>query len=321
MTNGKIPMIAAGVLVLVLTGFAYFQGNTINDQRDALAVRTSTIKTLERDLDSEMADNDRLIEEKAVLEARIAELEAEMARQQQKIDRLNGRVQELNGKIRRRNNKIDQLRAEIASLSRRGNEARGQIAQLEVEKAKLKKQLDQYRLERETTVEVIDVLKDENADKQEELNSTAAIAAIVGQTEITWQRIKARKRELRGNLRKIGNREKDWNYTVIDFFLDNPNPEILLDQEFLLLIRDQETGEVLSYNQPNPEFPQSDADTKGVQFTFDGNRVELVYYNSEVKTSKNYEIEVYLLKDGDAMLLNDGKKEVIHNGRVLEVGE
>lgn len=321
MNTGKIALLTAGVLVLVLTGFAYFQGTTINEQRDVLASRTDELRSVERDLAREMADNERMSREVTVLEARVAELEAELARQQQKVDRLNGRVRELNGKIRRRNAKIDQLRAQISELARQGNQSKAEIAQLEVQKEKLRKQLDQFRIERETTVEVIDALEGETDALEAERNAAAAIAAIVGETAVTWQRIKVRKKELRNNLRKIGKNEKDWNYTVIDFFLDNPNIELLVGEEFLLLIRDMETGEVLSYNQPNPEFPQSEADTKGMQFTFDGNRVELVYYNDQVKTSKNYEIELYLLKSGEAYLLNDGKKEVVHNGRVMDVGE
>ena len=320
--NGKFPLLLAGAVVLALTAFVYLQGNTISQQESVLVEQRDEMAVLTRDLDREMADNKRLEREKTVLEARIAELEAELARQQEKIDRLNGRVRELNGKIRRRNAKIEQLKAEIAQLARQGATSRNQITELENEKAKLREQLDRYRLERETTTEVIDALSEERDDKQSELDETAAIAAIVGNTEVTWQRIKAQRKELRGNIRKLDKREKNWNYTIIDFFLDNKeNPEVLLDQDFLLLIRDMETGEVLSYNQPNPEFPDSEQDSKGLQFTFDGNRVELVYYNDQPKISKNYEIELYLLRNGEAHLLNDGKKEVVHNGRVMQVGK
>jgi len=92
---------------------------------------------------------------------------------------------------------------------------------------------------------------------------------------------------------------------------------LLLDESFMVKIVNSDTHEILSYIESNPNFPESDIDTKGMKFKYDGNLVEVAYYNNQDRIGKNYEVQIfYVTDDGEEYLMQNGAKPFIIGGKV-----
>ena len=107
-------------------------------------------------------------------------------------------------------------------------------------------------------------------------------------------------------------------YTVVEFFLEHEDLKLLLDEQFLVKIVNSKSGDVLSYIESNPNFPDSEIDSKGVEFKFDGNMLEISYFNNQKKSGDNYEIQIFYLSNGEEYLLLEGSKPFLKDRKVLK---
>ena len=90
------------------------------------------------------------------------------------------------------------------------------------------------------------------------------------------------------------------------------------NENFIVKIVNSDTQEILSYIESNPNFPESDKDSKGVNFQYDGNLIEIAYYNNQPKEGKNYEAQLfYIDENGKEYLLRHGIKQIIQNRRPI----
>lgn len=95
---------------------------------------------------------------------------------------------------------------------------------------------------------------------------------------------------------------KRWKVTEIDLELFHPKGDILMDQIFLVTLRD------IDKNIPiPPREANAGKDTPGVTFSFTGNPVKTIRYpNYQDKESDNYALQVYYVKNGRKYALNKG---------------
>lgn len=309
----------AGVTILFLTGMMLYQGSVISHKNKAIQQYGSTVKSLENDVEFEQRINSDLMDEKQVLLDSIALLNERILVLEANINELNNRVRELEQRINSRNKKIAELKAKIAQLTQAGAHNLERIQQLEREKSQL-------QLEQEDSYEQVEVQEGQIAaleqDRAQQINDRQhmqQLSDLLAQTVVRFDRVKLRKKPHGGNVnKKISKKEKKWNYTLLEFFLDHPEPRLLTGESFLLTLVDMDTGEVLPYNQENPEFPDALYESAGVPFSFDGNKVEVLYYNQDIKTGSNYEVQVSVVRDGKAHRLVNGTYTLVSDRRILD---
>ena len=105
----------------------------------------------------------------------------------------------------------------------------------------------------------------------------------------------------------------------MEFTLINEDVRALLDEHFKVKIVNSDTQEILSFIESNPNFPKSSKDSKGLHFNYDGNLVEVAYYNNQAKKGDNFEIQVsYISDDGKEHLLRHGVKKFIEDRKVIK---
>ena len=95
--------------------------------------------------------------------------------------------------------------------------------------------------------------------------------------------------------------------------------QLLLDEQFIAKVVNADTHEILSYVESNPNFPESDRDSKGIKFNFDGNLIEIAHFNNQKKQGSNFEVQIfYIDNNGQEHLLNGGVRQFIKNRKVVK---
>ena len=315
--KATVALLLSGVTILALMGMMVYQSSLITDYQKRDRSQARTIKSLNEDLDFEQDMSTRLQEEKQVLLDSIATLNARIVKLEGRINELKNRVRQLEQRIAARNRQVDDLKKEISRLTARGNADVARIRQLEADKKQLQLESEamtdqQYRQMQQ--------MADLEADRQQQVmqrENVQSLRELLNATTVNWDRVLVRKRETGGDLKKISKKEKKWNYTVLDFYLDHPQPRMLTGEKFLLTITDLDANKTMPFNQTNPEYPESPNESVGVPFTFDGNKVEIMHYNQDLKTGRNYEVRVSLLRDGELHRLTNGTYQLVYDGDVL----
>ena len=309
----------AGVTILFLTSMMLYQGSVISDKNDAIQRYGKTVKSLEGDVEFEQRINADLMDEKEVLLDSIAVLNERIFLLEANINELENRVRELEQRIAGRNKKITELKSKIAQLTQAGSQNLERIRELERQKSQLQLEQEASYEQVEVQEEQIAVMENDRAQRIHERQNVQQLSDLLAQTVVRFDRVKLRKKPHGGNLnKKISRKEKKWNYTLLEFFLDHPEPRLLTGEEFLLTIVDADTKELLAYNQENPEFPDAVHESAGVPFTFDGNKVEVLYYNQNEKVGRNYEVQVSVVRDGKAHRLVNGTYTLVSDRRILD---
>ena len=312
-------LVLSGLTILSLMGMMAYQSSLLSDYKKQDRNRVRTIRGLHEDLDFEQDTNERLQQEKSGLLDSIATLNAHILRLEEDINVLKNRVRQLEQRIAARNRQVDELKGEIARLTQQGTLNRQRIEALELQKKQL--QLESEAMTDQQHLQMQEMATLENSRQQQvvERENMQSLNELLNTTTVAWDRVLVRKRETGGDLNKVSKREKKWNYTVLDFFLEHPNPRLLTGEKFLLTLVDLDNNQTLAYNQTNPEFPDNPEESVGVPFTFDGNKVEITHYNQDLKTGRNYEVRVSLLRDGQLHRLTNGTYRLVFDGEVLAI--
>ena len=65
-------------------------------------------------------------------------------------------------------------------------------------------------------------------------------------------------------------------------------------------------------------YPESDFNTTGVKFTYDGKPMTIIHTNNDLKVGQNYRAEISLIEDGQAYPLIHGDQAFIVNKKTLK---
>ncbi len=139
---------------------------------------------------------------------------------------------------------------------------------------------------------------------------------IVMATNIDFNSISVREEKGGKDLDKLKGGE--WRYTIINFDLINPKPDAIIKEEFILQVFDTDNQRVVPFNESNPGFPDSNIGATGYKFTYEGNPVEIAYFNSQQKNSKNYEVRLYYAGKGFLLPIKNGTTRIIEQGQVKQ---
>jgi hypothetical protein len=153
-----------------------------------------------------------------------------------------------------------------------------------------------------------------------EVDEMAMIRDIVGNTTVRFHKISLQKQRNSNPLARIKKKDKNWKYTDIEFFLEHPNQKMLVGKTFRIKIKDLDNMKTLPLNEDNKKYPESAIGKEGEKFVYDGNMVEVLYFNSQKKLSENYQIQLFLVEGDKAYILRNGKQTIVEAGNVLAVG-
>lgn len=188
------------------------------------------------------------------------------------------------------------------------------IQRLEEEKIALETELNNlYKLKQEKliqTKEIKEVIVDRTANEAK----FEKLAQVVNETIVKFNKVSIRKNRYGKQLEKVGGR--NWRYTVIEIGLDGPHLNDLLNQRFIVKLKDKDSNKTISYLEVNENYPYNTIEKDGLEVNFDGNLLEVVHHNNQKKAGKNYEIVVNYVDDNDEeyTLLN-GVTDIIRNAK------
>lgn len=319
-----LPTLLGTVIIVGMSAFSVYQYNTIKKEKQERKNLLVENKFLEESLETETQQNILLTDDNTILREKLQELrdsivllESEVEFLQKKVKQQNETIKSIKSQLSKVEKDYIALRKHISELARKDEVDQNLILALESEKAELRKQIANLNIEKDKEIIAHQATEAELLDRQVSEARFKRITDIVNNTRINFQNVYAKKKRYGRPLSKIKTENSKWNYTIVEFFMVHNDIKLLIDESFVLKIVDSDTHEILSYIESNPNFPDSNRDTKGVKFKYDGNLVEIAYYNNQNRTGKNYEIQVfYVTEDGEEYLLQDGIKPFIIDGKV-----
>ncbi len=212
------------------------------------------------------------------------------------------------------------LKQEIDSLKRQRLADQAQLASLTEQKVQLQQQIEGLNETQATQLIGQQETERELMERTVRRARMLRISQIVSQTKVVYQKILLRKNKEGKPLTKIGKGKNEWRFTEVSFFLENENQLALLDEKFMVKIVNSDTHEVLSYIESNPNFPDSDIDTKGLKFSFEGQLIEISYFNNQKKAGSNFQIQLYYIADDrQEYLLTEGTRQLVSGKRVVHI--
>ncbi len=319
-----IPPLLGTVLIIGMSAFSVYQYNSIKKAKQHNKNLQNENLFLEESLETETQQNILITDDNIILrdklkEARdsLVQLKSELAFLKKKVKKQNKTIKAIKSQLRKVEKDYVALRKQIAALANKDQVDNDLILKLEAEKAELRNQIENLNIVREQEIVTHQATEAELLDRQVSEARFKRITDIVNNTRINFQNIFAKKKRYGRPLSKIKKENSKWRYTIIEFFLVHNDLKLLLDEKFVVKIVNSDTHEILSYIESNPNFPDSDIDSKGMKFKYDGNLVEVAYYNNQDRTGDDYEVQIfYVTEDGEEYLLQDGTKPFIIGGKV-----
>jgi len=303
----------AGLLLVGLGVFSAFQVKKLNTTKSHLGEQLANIQKLEESLAAETEEkgflselNYELEEENQKLKEKIETLQKTIRQLRKKIKSQDGRIADLQQKINQLENNYANLKQEISILSRRDVVDQQAIQNLEEQKAEIKTQMVSFDREKTDLVAAKTITEREIEDKETSEDRFRLIVDVVNNTKVKFQSIYITKEANGRPLSRLIGEGKNWKFTGVEFFI------------FVLKIVDIDLQHNVPFIESNPAFPMSKGDDKGISYYFDGNLVEILHYNNQPKTGKNFEAQVfYKSEDGEEYLLLEGVKQFIQDGSVI----
>lgn len=308
--------------VLIITGmsiFTAYQFKTIETQDVTIVEQKEDIQELELSLANELEMNDQLRSELKVLRDSVVLLQGVIKDLKHTIRKQNKTIKSIKSKLKDIENQYTALKLEIAELSRKDEVDRELIASLEADKADLRNEIQTLSQQKDQEISAREETEAELLDRQVSEARFKRITNLVNNTKVRFNRIALTKKRFGKPINKIKDNNTKWKYTEMEFYLEHSDLKLLLDEQFIVKIIDSDTGASLSYIESNPNFPDSEIDSKGIAFRYDGNMIEISYYNNQDKNGNNYEVQIYYVSDGEEYLLLDGAVPFIQNRKVVKL--
>ena len=271
----------------------------------------------------------------------IGNLNRIISTQENKVTRLSQKIAELEGNSAANSRKIQQLEAEREAVLQdmaRMDQLRTELQQAHVEINRLKaaaankvenintkvaggqsqaspapQRRDQAQ--QPSVPMVIPEIAGGSGQPADASTSNASVTDVLAQTNVIYHEVALSKKKSGANLKEIDAR--NWLYTSVNLDLDHPNKNVLVGEEFVMIIHDKDTDEVVRINEENPEFPDSQSDSYGYLFRYRGEPIQIRYCNKQEKHGSNYEIRLYHLNGGHYVPLPKGAHQIVKGGKVV----
>lgn len=315
--NKTLAIIIGSVLAVALTAVTVTSYSKSQNLEKKMVQYKSAVHELREDNTVKDLQIEDLKIEVSELQSRIAEYETTIARLEKAAKSQASDIRSYKSKIVKRNKMIDDLRKEITELARGRQDNSAKITKLEAQKKDLLARIEKYDIKLDNTLNEKQKSDDEIRLAKIEKMRQERIKDIVTHTNVAFVGVEARERKDSKDMRKIN--PKKWRYTNLRFHLQHKEgPRAIMDEEFAVIIRDLDTGKVLPYNEGNPVALGEKIET-GFPVTYNGNMFIVDYFNTELKESKNYAVEIYYVLGGKHYRMPGGTKKIISKGKVLKI--
>ncbi len=343
----RLPLLVSLTSALLLACVVVYQSDVIDDLRILVSKTTSELTRAKGQLEVEMQRNEALERQVMLLTDSIAVLNVRIEEMRLDLQRLKAKVKGLNQQLQKQEDHVRQLTEQLAKLKASNKAHADRIATIEKERQQLLDKMVEADKERIRLLAEIDRLSksmdhaetdaeqvqqqlqtvSERFEAQPEPAQTAIedgrvehnpakkLASIVGFTEVQFGEIQVKESADGAAIRHgAGNK---WRYVLVNFDLQHKDPELLVGEKFVVQLFDLDQGKVVPFNEANPAYPDSPVGKIGYVFTWEGQPVGIRYFNSQEKTSRNYEVRVYYYRDNMIYQLRNNSVRIIEDGRVV----
>lgn len=314
------PVLIAGASILAITFYNHSKkSEAAMQQKDAdIEVLQTSITEVQEEFNEAIIENTDLTTENAGLKDKIVKLEKTINNLRWKVKKQDKNIETHKQELAAMKEELKQAKARLAILDASDDTKIQAIKDLAAEKEHLQtsvdnltKMLDQEIVgQQETKLELV-------ASKLRE-EKIAALKDVIFNTKVQYISITPSKKETGKQLRKIRSSGKKWKYTNIAFNMSHPDMKSVMGKEFELRIINITTGEPVAYIESNPMYPDSDFNTTGIKFTFDGKPMTITHMNNDLKAGQNYRAEISLLENGQSYPLINGDQAFIVNKKSLK---
>lgn len=315
----KLPGIFAVVVILSMMAF--------------VGIQSDKIEELEYYLDETTIDLEATTSQLDVTEIQLGEANDTIVDLRRKIVRLNGVISDMDKEISEYKESLKNLRARISKLKSKVESYSGEITSLQQEKnanwqkindllrekEQAENEIASLRIKEETIEEVKQEVELEAAIKVEKNKELNELRRMLTSTIVNFQKVNVLKKEDGSPMKKVKRNNKNWNYTHLQFSLDNANPEILSKYQYVVKILDLDTGMTMPHNENNQQFPDGPNNTDGYVLDYDGNLADILYFNNTKRESQNYEVRVYVRLNGNDLPLTKGRCPLVEHGNAVTI--
>jgi myosin heavy subunit len=307
-----------------------------NDMVEQLSTENQLLQDSIEGLKLEIATLEETIQQQ---KTQIGNLNRIISTQENKITRLSQKIAELEGNSAANSRKIQQLEAEREAVLQdmaRMDQLRTELQQAHVEINRLKAAAAskvenintrvaggqsqsspapqrREQAQQQSVPVVIPETTGGTGQPAAASNPNAKLPEVLAQTNVIYHEVTLQKKKTGPNLKEIDTR--NWFFTTVNLDLDHPNKNLLVGEEFVVMIHDMDMNVVVPMNEENPEFPDSQSGFHGYLFRYRGEPVQIRYYNNQEKNGSNYEIRLYHKHGGNLIPLPEKSAHQIVKGR------
>lgn len=326
-------MIKSAIIILCssfVIGFSAFSVNSLElfsiHSPEHIQIQESVQDQLETHVEFKTKSNKILTKENILLKERIAILEDSIVVLKDEIFKLQSiiavselKIDNVNVSMTQINEEYGSLKAQISKLYHQNQIDKVMIDKLEADKAEMRKELNNLQLEKLKQQRTIASTEQQLAKRRQLEQKHLQLASILNHTQIKFQKVTPQDQLYTDTVKRMAKKEKNWNVTLVEFFIENENIGNLLDREFIAKIVDADTYQVIPHMSTNGLITETASSTQGKSFTFDGNMVELVYFNDKLKRGRNYEIHIFYKDEyGKEFPLMNGVFGFIQNRKLIK---
>lgn len=276
----------------------------VQDLTTQLGMEQEANATLRSENDSLRLENRVLRDSIGTLHERVADLEQKLKRAKTDLSKTRHQLD-----IARQELKVAKQKAEKAP------DGSHQQAQYEAQVASLKKQITDLTTEKEAIKQQRDALQEQldghkpwpgTPPEPPSPQSNPSLAAPVGKlakilndTRLNVHAVVCSKTPSTSKpIKKLEPNGRNWMYTTFQFDLENPDPDAIFEEKFVLKIVDADSGQPIPYlEKSSTGYGDGLNETVGMDFKWLNTSQKLVHKYLNDKPGQNYRVEIYFKDD------------------------
>jgi len=321
-------------LVLGVLSFAILMGamvvsgkqyKTIKTQTASIEQQVQEIKYLNDNLELQIKENASLEEENFLLEEHAGVMRDSVMSVNKKLvsyrhtqKKQQRYISLVEKKLAAINAEYNGLRNKMAAIIKKGDVDNQALKNMMQKQSSLLAEIEELKNKKKWVNRVNTKPATSKASTSEVTpKGNAALEFLFANTKVDLLQIELKKKRFSKSLKKI-RKGNDWRYSILNINLNHPSLDVLVNKNFKLKLMDLDQNRVVSYVESNPNFPNSKLDSKGIGFSYEGKPIELVYYNKDEKTSKNYAVQFFFIDDqGNEHIIPGAHYQIVKEGKVV----
>lgn len=309
-------VIAAGLVTAAL-----FTNEIVQAKNRAIEKLERAIQDLSVQLDIEQRANDSLRSENDSLRLENRVLRDSIGTLHEHIADIEKKLKQAQKALSKTRHQLDIARQELKVAKQKADKAPDgsqQQAQYEAQVASLKKQITDLTTEKEAIKQQRDALQEQldglkpwpgtppeppEPPSPQPTPTLAApavrLAKILNDTRLNVHAVVCSKTASTSKpIKKLEPNGRNWMYTTFRFDLENPDPDAIFEEKFVLKIVDADSGQPIPYlEKSSTGYGDGLNETVGMDFKWLNTSQKLVHKYLNDKPGQNYRVEIYFKDD------------------------